>query len=111
MKESIKSPLFAIIGGSKISTKIDVLKSLMEKVDGIFIGGAMVFTFLVARGIEVGQSLIEKDKISVVKEIESYAKEKGVELILPIDFRIVKGINEPHTLQTTIGQSILDDWI
>lgn len=111
LKESIKSPLFAIIGGSKISTKIDVLKSLIKKVDKIFIGGAMVFTFLAARGLPTGKSLIEKDKIDIAKEIELYAKEKGVEIILPIDFRIVKDIKQPNTLEKTIEQSIPNDWI
>lgn len=111
LKENLKSPLFAVIGGSKISTKIDVLKSLIKKVDKIFIGGAMVFTFLAAKGIPTGKSLIEKDKIQIAREIESYAREKGVEFILPVDFRIVKDIKQPNTLEITTEQSIPDNWI
>lgn len=111
LKENIRPPVFAIIGGSKISTKITLLKSLLEKVDTIFIGGAMVFTFLAARGISTGKSLIEKDEIDTAKEIESYAKKKGVELVLPIDFRIVKDIKQPNTLEITMDQTIPKDWI
>lgn len=78
-------PLVAIVGGSKVSSKIAVLTNLLDKVDTLLIGGAMMFTFVKAQGGNVGKSLVEDDKIEVAKEILAKAKEKNVKLILPID--------------------------
>lgn len=78
-------PLVAIVGGSKVSSKIAVLTNLLDKVDTLLIGGAMMFTFVKAQGGKVGKSLVEDDKIEVAKEILAKAKEKNVKLILPID--------------------------
>ena len=79
------SPSIAIIGGAKISSKIDVLFSLMNCVDKIIIGGGMAYTFIRALGGSVGASLFEKDKINAAKEILSFSKEKGVSVLLPVD--------------------------
>ena len=79
------SPKTAIIGGAKVSSKIDVLKSLITKVDRIIIGGGMAYTFIKANGGSVGNSLVEDDKLSVAKELVEEAKNRGVELILPLD--------------------------
>uniref|UniRef100_A0A7S3RA53 Phosphoglycerate kinase n=2 Tax=Eukaryota TaxID=2759 RepID=A0A7S3RA53_DUNTE len=78
-------PFVAIVGGSKVSTKITVVESLMEKAQKIIIGGGMIFTFFKARGLNVGSSLVEDDKLDLAKKLEAMAKEKGVELLLPTD--------------------------
>ena len=78
-------PLFAIVGGSKVSTKIGVLKNLLNKIDKLIIGGAMANTFLYALGYKVGDSMIEADFVDTAKEIIAEAKEKEVKIYLPID--------------------------
>ena len=78
-------PLAAIVGGSKVSSKIGVLDSLLDKCDKIIIGGGMIFTFYKARGLNVGKSLVEEDKLQLAKDLEEKAKSKGVELLLPSD--------------------------
>lgn len=80
-----QSPKTAVIGGAKVSSKIDVLVSLLSKVDRIIIGGGMAYTFIKANGGAVGNSLVEDDKLDVAKDLMKEAKERGVELILPID--------------------------
>ncbi|MGB2981818.1 MAG: phosphoglycerate kinase, partial [Candidatus Zixiibacteriota bacterium] len=78
-------PFVAILGGAKISGKIDVISKLMDKVDAILIGGGMAFTFFKAMGKEIGKSLLESDKIDLAKEILSKAEEKKVNFMLPQD--------------------------
>src|SRR3984957_9346887 len=78
-------PFVVILGGSKVSSKITVIKSLMEKADTILIGGAMAYTFYLAKGIKVGKSLVEPDKVGLAKEILALAEEKGVKFLLPVD--------------------------
>merc|ERR1712190_58406 len=80
-----KKPMAAIVGGAKVSTKIPVIESVRDKVDKLVIGGGMVFTFLKARGLSVGSSLVEEEFLELAKELEEKAKAKGVELILPSD--------------------------
>ena len=80
-----KRPLVAIMGGSKISGKIDVITALMSSCDTILIGGGMMFTFLKAMGHNVGSSLVEEDKISLAREILDRAASKGVDLLIPTD--------------------------
>ena len=83
--EQPKRPLAAIIGGSKVSSKIGVIETLLEKCDKLIIGGGMIFTFYKARGLSVGKSLVEDDKLELAKELEAKAKERGVALLLPTD--------------------------
>merc|ERR1711953_985040 len=78
-------PMAAIVGGAKVSTKIPVIESMLDKVDKLIIGGGMVFTFLKAKGLSVGNSLVEEDMIDLATKLMEQAKEKGVELILPSD--------------------------
>jgi phosphoglycerate kinase len=78
-------PLGAIIGGAKVSTKLDALKNILSKVNYIIIGGGMAFTFLKARGLNVGKSLLEADLVGSAKEIMDEAAKKGVEILLPVD--------------------------
>ncbi|MTJ14421.1 phosphoglycerate kinase [Anabaena sp. UHCC 0187] len=83
--EEPKRPLAAIIGGSKVSSKIGVIETLLEKCDKLIIGGGMIFTFYKARGLSVGKSLVEEDKLELARELEAKAKERGVALLLPTD--------------------------
>merc|ERR1712060_645527 len=83
--ESPAKPMAAIVGGAKVSTKIPVIESMLDKVDKLIIGGGMVFTFLKARGLSVGDSLVEEDFVDLAKSLEEKAKTKGVEVILPSD--------------------------
>ena len=83
--EAPKKPVMAIVGGAKISTKLDVLKHLVDKVDMLVIGGGMANTFLNAQGIAVGKSLCEKDLADTAREILAHAKAKNCEVLLPVD--------------------------
>ena len=83
--EAPQRPLAAIIGGSKVSSKIGVIETLLEKCDKLIIGGGMIFTFYKARGLNVGKSLVEEDKLELARELEAKAKERGVALLLPTD--------------------------
>jgi phosphoglycerate kinase len=78
-------PFAAIVGGSKVSSKISVIEAMLSKVDKLVLGGGMVFTFLKARGIDVGNSLVEDDQLELARKLEVIAKEKGVELFLATD--------------------------
>lgn len=83
--ESPKKPVIAIVGGSKISTKLSVLDNLVKKVDYLFLGGGMANTFFVANGVEVGKSLCERDMMDEAKKIMATAEKAGCQIILPID--------------------------
>ena len=83
--ESPARPFAAVLGGAKISGKIDVINSLLERVDRLLIGGAMMFTFLRARGLETGRSLVEADKVALAADVLERARARGVELELPGD--------------------------
>ncbi|MBF8981952.1 phosphoglycerate kinase [Lutibacter sp. B2] len=83
-------PFVAILGGAKVSDKIGVIQNLLEKVDALIIGGGMAFTFLKAKGYEIGTSLLEEEKIDLAKELMKQAKQKGVKLLLPIDVVVAK---------------------
>jgi phosphoglycerate kinase len=78
-------PFVAIIGGAKVSDKIDVIRNLLTKVDALLIGGAMAYTFLKSQGAQVGKSLVEDDKLALAKELWEEAKQKNVRLLLPVD--------------------------
>jgi phosphoglycerate kinase len=85
MMEAPKRPFTAIVGGAKVSTKIDVLENLIEKVDNLLIGGAMAFTFIKAQGINVAASKTEDDKLELARKIMVKAVDKGVTFMLPCD--------------------------
>ncbi len=101
--ESPKKPVIAIVGGSKISTKLSVLNNLVKKVDYLFLGGGMANTFLVAQGIEVGKSLCERDMVGEAKTIMATAEKAGCEILLPIDRVCVTkfGENAPFEIRKT----------
>jgi phosphoglycerate kinase len=87
-----------VLGGAKISGKIDVLRHLMDRVDRLLIGGAMMFTFLRARGVAVGRSLVEEDRIAMAESILQAARDHHVELIVPVDCTVssVADGSAPH---------------
>ena len=87
--ESPERPFVAILGGAKVSDKIDVIKNLLGKVDRLLIGGAMAYTFIKSRGVPIGKSLVEDEKLDEARQIEADARERGVQLALPLDHVVV----------------------
>jgi phosphoglycerate kinase len=106
-----KRPLVAIVGGSKVSSKIGVIDALLEKVDKLIIGGGMIFTFYKARGLAVGKSLVEEDKLDLAKSLEAKAKERGVQLLLPTDVVIADNFKPDANAQTVSIENIPDGWM
>lgn len=104
-------PFIAILGGSKVSGKIDVILSLLKKCDSIIIGGGMIFTFFKAIGKNVGNSLIEIDKIDLAKEIIIKAKESNVNLYFPVDVIISDKFSNESLIQTVNVDNIPDGWM
>jgi phosphoglycerate kinase len=109
--EQPSRPFAAIVGGSKVSSKITVIESLLNKVNVLIIGGGMVFTFLRARGINTGASMVEEDKISLAQELEKVAQEKGVELILPVDVIVADKFAPDANTQVVNVKNIPDGWM
>ncbi|MBW4522435.1 MAG: phosphoglycerate kinase [Scytolyngbya sp. HA4215-MV1] len=109
--ENPQRPLAAIIGGSKVSSKIGVIETLLDKVDKLLIGGGMIFTFYKARGLNVGKSLVEEDKLELAKTLEVKAKEKGVELLLPTDVVVADAFSADANTQTVSINDIPDGWM
>ncbi|ELR99128.1 phosphoglycerate kinase [Gloeocapsa sp. PCC 73106] len=109
--ESPQRPLAAIIGGSKVSSKIGVIEALLEKCDKLLIGGGMIFTFYKARGLNVGKSLVEEDKLELAKSLEAKAKEKNVALLLPTDVVIADKFAADANSQTVSIENIPDGWM
>ncbi len=103
-------PFMAILGGRKVSDKIGVIESLLEKVDVLLIGGAMAYTFFKAMGYGVGNSICELDKLDLAKEIMQKAKEKNVKFMLPVDTKVGKEF-DPNTESKVVKNSeIPDGW-
>ncbi|MGB7563120.1 MAG: phosphoglycerate kinase [Prochlorococcaceae cyanobacterium] len=106
-----KRPLAAIVGGSKVSSKIGVLEALIDKCDKVLIGGGMIFTFYKARGLAVGKSLVEEDKLELAKELEAKAKAKGVQLLLPTDVVLADNFSPDANSQIASIEAIPDGWM
>ncbi len=104
-------PLAAIVGGSKVSSKIGVIETLLEKCDKLIIGGGMIFTFYKARGLNVGKSLVEEDKLDLARSLEAKAKEKGVEFLLPTDVVVADNFAPDANSQTVSIENIPDGWM
>lgn len=107
--EKPKRPFMAILGGAKVSDKISVIDNLMNVVDEIFIVGAMANTFLLAKGHDMGASLVEADEVDHAKELMAKAEKKGVALKLPVDLVVAKGIDQPKTARTASLDDIQAD--
>ena len=103
-------PFVAILGGAKVSDKIGVIDSLLEKVDTLMIGGGMAYTFFKAQGYEVGKSICEMDKLDLAKEAMEKAKQKGVKLMLPVDTKVGKEFKEDTESKIVSYREIPEDW-
>ncbi|KAJ8605643.1 hypothetical protein CTAYLR_000137 [Chrysophaeum taylorii] len=104
-------PLTAILGGAKVSTKIPVIESMLDKCDAILIGGGMIFTFYKAQGLSVGASLVEEDMVETAKGLIDRAKEKGVPLLLPTDCVVAKEFKPDAPFETVPVSKIPDGWL
>ena len=104
-------PLVAILGGAKVSDKIGVIDNLLEKADKVIIGGGMMFTFLKAEGKNTGSSLLEADKVELAASLIKKAKEKNVELLLPIDTVVAKEFKNDTEFKTVSVDAIEDGWM
>ena len=106
-----EKPMAAIVGGSKVSTKITVLEALLDKCDKIIIGGGMVFTFLKAKGLGVGTSLVEDDFVDTAKEVMAKAEKLGKEIILPVDIVVADKFDKDADSKVVPVDAIPDGWM
>ena len=104
-------PLVAILGGSKVSSKISVINNLLEKVDTLIIGGGMAYTFMVAKGYNVGTSLLEEDFVEYAKDMMKKAEEKGVKLLIPVDTVVAKEFANDAESKVAEEGKIEDGWM
>ena len=109
--EDPKRPFVAILGGAKVSDKIGVINSLLEKCDTIIIGGGMAYTFFKAMGNQIGTSICESDKLDLATEIMNKARAKGVSFLLPVDNIIGREYKEDTTFMRIYSDSIPDGWM
>lgn len=107
---SPKRPFVAILGGKKVSDKIGVINSLLDKVDTLMIGGAMAYTFFKSMGYNVGNSICELDKLDLAKELMEKAEQKGVKFLLPVDTKIGKEFNKDTESMVVSYKEIPDGW-
>ena len=108
--ENPKRPFVAIIGGAKVSDKIGVIENMIDKVDTIIIGGGMAHTFDASKGYPVGDSLVERDKIELAKELLEKAEKKGVKVVLPVDVVIADKFAADANTKTVDVDKIPDGW-
>jgi len=106
-----ESPFVAIIGGAKISGKIDVITNLLTKVDALLIGGGMAYTFYKAQGLPVGNSLVEEEKVELAKEILNKIDESGVKFLLPIDQVVADAFSAEANTKVVGRDGIEDGWM
>ncbi|MED1487929.1 phosphoglycerate kinase [Bacillus smithii] len=103
-------PFTAIIGGAKVKDKIGVIDNLLDKVDNLIIGGGLAYTFVKAKGYEVGKSLLEEDKIELAKDFMKKAEEKGVNFYMPIDVVVADDFSETANTKVVSIEEIPSDW-
>lgn len=106
-----KRPFVAIIGGAKISGKIDVVSSLLGKADAVLIGGGMAYTFYKSQGLEIGKSLCEADKVNMAEELLEVALQDGKKLLLPVDTVIADKFDNDANRKTVPVNAIPNDWM
>ena len=109
--ENPKRPFVAILGGAKVSDKIGVIKNLLNKVDTLIIGGGMAYTFMAAKGHNIGTSICEEDKIDLAKDLMAEAKEKGVNFVLPVDNIVGREYKEDTVFMRIYSNAIPDGWM
>lgn len=109
--EHAERPFTAIMGGAKISDKILIIEKLLEKVDNLIIGGGMTYTFFKAMGGQIGKSLVEEDKLQLAKDLIKKAKDKGVDLQLPIDSLIADKFEADANTDVSNNNSIKEGWL
>ena len=109
--ESPERPFVAIIGGSKVSSKIEILEKLMEKVDSLIIGGGMIYTFMAAQGGKIGNSLCEPDQFSMALQILDKAKAKGIEIVMAEDTLCADAFSGEANTQVAPADAIPDGWL
>jgi len=109
--DSPNRPLAAIVGGAKVSTKIPVLESLIDKCDVVLLGGAMIFTFYKALGYNIGKSMVEEDMTDLASKLMEKAKKKGVELVLPTDVILADAFDANANTKTAKSTEIDGDWM
>ncbi len=103
-------PFVAILGGAKVSDKILVIENLLDKVDILIIGGGMAYTFFLAQGVAVGNSIVEKDKVDLAQSIMDQAKAKGVNLLFPLDHVIADDFSAVANIEITDKVGVKDNW-
>jgi phosphoglycerate kinase len=108
---SSEKPVTAVLGGAKVSSKITVIENILDKIDHLIIGGGMTYTFIKAQGGHIGTSLVEDDKQELALEILKKAKEKGVEVHLPVDSVIADSFSEQASTQVESVDNIPDGWM
>ena len=106
-----EKPFTAIMGGAKVSDKIELIEKLMDKVDNLIIGGGMAYTFAKAQGGKIGKSLVEEDKLDLANSLIAKAKAKGVNLLLPTDSIIADNFSNDANTDTAQNDSIKDGWM
>ncbi len=104
-------PFVAILGGAKISGKIDVIMNLLDKVDTLLVGGGMVYTFYKAKGLPIGNSLLENEKVQLAQKILDKATEQGIELLLPVDHVIADKFDASAEAKVVGENGIEDGWM
>jgi phosphoglycerate kinase len=108
---SPERPFLAILGGAKVGDKILLIENLLDKVDGMLVGGAMAYTFLRSRGLVVGQSRVEEDRIDLAREILTKAESRGIEILLPVDHACGRAFEEGTERMVTEGDEIPQGWM
>lgn len=103
-------PFTAIMGGSKVSSKIEIIKNLLDKVDNLILAGGMTYTFAKAAGGKIGNSIVEDDKLELAKEIVALAKEKGVNLVLATDAKLADSFSNDANTNFSSVNAIPDGW-
>jgi len=106
-----QKPYVAIIGGAKVSTKIDIIENLLEKADELIIGGGMMFTFIKARGGKIGNSMCEDDYLETARQIMTAARKKGVRIHIPADAVVADAFNNDANTRETPADNIPEEWL
>ncbi len=109
--KDVQRPYVAIIGGAKVSTKIEVINNLIEKVDDLIIGGGMMFTFVKAKGGKIGNSLVEEDYLQTARDIMANAEAKGVKIHIPVDAIIADSFSNEANHKQVAANDIPDEWL